>query len=400
MPESDPSAVRRRHLAAVDLVEQAAVGLVFRPRRSALAGASIAVGVAIVVAVVQLAASARAQLAVVLDRVETTIVEVSDRGEDGRVLVPDDTALGEVPGVRRAGWLAHLSGDVTSSPGTLDRSEQTITAATPGLFEAVDAVLSQGRAIGDRDVDEQVAVIGAALARRLGLASLAAGAVVDVDGYEFSVIGRLGAVNLHPELLDAIIIPAPVAERLFPALGDATAAAVLRTEPGTADAVARRAAVALAPSAPEQLVVRVDPAPVRLRRALEDQYRSTLVLVGAAVVAVGGLGVGLATSAAVDERRDEISVRRALGATRADIRDQFLLEGAMLASVASLVGWSLGMVGSTVVVLARGWPWGFGAPGVGGAVVVVATLLGAAAAWPPARAAARRTPGVRAGGAQ
>ncbi|RMH87158.1 MAG: ABC transporter permease [Actinomyces sp.] len=392
MGRRDPRRSSRRNLGAVDLVDQAAAGLVHRPRRTALAGASIAVGVAVVVAVMQMAAGARAQLAVLLDRIETTVVEVTDAGVDGHVIPADDTRLRRVPGVTAAGWFARTGAPLS---GPADAAEVSVIAVSPGVFDAVDAVVTRGRPLVEGDAGRAVAVVGAAAADRLGIRSLSAGVVVEIGGHEFTLVGRLGSVRLHPELLDAFLVPAGTATTVFPALEESLATVVLRTLPGTADAVASRAALALAPQAPGQLAVRVDPAPVRLRRAFEDQYRSTLLLLGAAVVAVGALGVGLVTSAAVDERRQEIAVRRSLGATRADIRDQFVLEAVLLGLVAAAAGVGFGMTAAVAAVVGRGWPWRLGAPWGLAAVAGVAVLLAGVAAWLPARSAARRAPGIR-----
>ena len=91
------------------------------------------------------------------------------------------------------------------------------------------------------------------------------------------------------------------------------------------------------------------------------------------------------------ERRWEIGLRRALGATRRADRRQFLTESVLLAGVGGVAGAALGAGGTAAYASARGWtavvpPLGVAA-GVGAAVVI-----GAVAGLYPAVRAARMAP--------
>jgi putative ABC transport system permease protein len=91
------------------------------------------------------------------------------------------------------------------------------------------------------------------------------------------------------------------------------------------------------------------------------------------------------------ERRSEIGLRRALGATRGHIRAQFVVESLLLAVAGGLAGVAIGALATGAYAKTRGWtavvPPEALAGGVGGAL-----LIGAAAGLYPAARAARLSP--------
>jgi putative ABC transport system permease protein len=91
------------------------------------------------------------------------------------------------------------------------------------------------------------------------------------------------------------------------------------------------------------------------------------------------------------ERRQEIGLRRSLGATRHQIRIQFLVESVTLSTLGGAAGVVVGLAASTAYALFMRWPLALPAQivasGVGAAIVI-----GALAGLYPARRAARLTP--------
>ena len=71
---------------------------------------------------------------------------------------------------------------------------------------------------------------------------------------------------------------------------------------------------------------------------------------------VGGVGVVAIMMISVTERTREIGVRKALGARRAEILFQFLMEAAFLTSVGGVIGVALGATIGWVVHLVSGFP--------------------------------------------
>jgi putative ABC transport system permease protein len=106
---------------------------------------------------------------------------------------------------------------------------------------------------------------------------------------------------------------------------------------------------------------------------------------------VGGVGVANVMIIAVLERRSEVGLRRALGATRSLIGAQFVIEAVLLSAGGGLAGCLLGSLATAVYAISQGWlidipPLAWGA-GVFGAI-----LIGALSGAYPALRAARLAP--------
>ena len=81
-----------------------------------------------------------------------------------------------------------------------------------------------------------------------------------------------------------------------------------------------------------------------------------LIVISSIALMVGGIGVMAIMSISVTERTREIGVRKALGARRAEILFQFLMEAAFLTSVGGLLGIALGASIGWAVHLISGFP--------------------------------------------
>ena len=107
---------------------------------------------------------------------------------------------------------------------------------------------------------------------------------------------------------------------------------------------------------------------------------------GAVALLVGGIGIANVMVIAVIERRSEIGLRRALGATRAHIRRQFLTEAVLLAGAGGLVGVGLGAAVTAAYARSQGWTIVIPPVALLGGLAAATVIGGVAGLYPAARA--------------
>ncbi len=127
-------------------------------------------------------------------------------------------------------------------------------------------------------------------------------------------------------------------------------------------------------------------------RAATDKALTALLLgLGGVALVVGGVGIANVMVISVLERRSEIGVRRALGATRRHVRLQFVVESAALSTIGGVLGVALGAAVTVAYANSRGWRLALPVTAVAGGVGA-ALLIGAVAGLYPAARAARLAP--------
>ena len=123
-------------------------------------------------------------------------------------------------------------------------------------------------------------------------------------------------------------------------------------------------------------------------RAATDTAFTTLLLgLGGVALLVGGVGIANVMVISVLERRTEIGVRRALGATRRHVRTQFLVEALVQAGFGGVAGTLLGVLITVVYALVMGWPVDLPVAGLLGGVLAALAVGGLAGLYPASRAA-------------
>ncbi|NNL48912.1 MAG: ABC transporter permease, partial [Acidimicrobiia bacterium] len=254
-------------MAFADLVSESLAGLFSRPGRSALTVLGTVIGLAALVATIGLSQTAGNRIVGRFDELAATEVTITSKppGLDGvSNALPWDAPkrLARLNGVVEAGNISTIDvGDslVSTSP-VRDPAERTdfklsIQAASPGLYDAVRAQLRSGM-IPDEllsDRGEQVAVIGAGAADRLGISRLDQLPAIRIGDDLFLVVGIIDDVARQFDMLSAVIIPEGTARQMY-RLG-APETVVVETRIGAANLISRKAPLALRPDNPTGLRV-------------------------------------------------------------------------------------------------------------------------------------------------
>jgi putative ABC transport system permease protein len=379
-------------LRPADLWPVAVAGVVIRPARSVLSALGIALGIATMVAVLGVSASSQAQLVAEIDALGTNLLTVTP-GQS--FASPNATLPVAAPAmIARIGPVidAAAIGDV---PATIYRSDQipvantdaiTVYSAGPELLRTLQGRMAKGAFLTTATARYPAVVLGPYAAQALGIDRADGSALVWIGNHWFAVTGILDPLVLAPELDRAALVGLPVARQLLHA-GLAPVQVYVRANPASMPAVESVLAATADPSAPQAVAVS-DPADALTARAdAMTAFQGLFLALGAVALGVGGIGIGNVMVIAVLERRNEIGLRRALGATRRHICLQFAAEAIVLAGAGGAAGAALGAIATASFAAARHWHAVISLPSLGAAVGVALTVGALAGLYPAIRAA-------------
>ena len=384
-------------LRPIDVVRVGVGSLGARAARTVLTALGIAIGIAALVSVVGISASSRADLLAQLDKFGTNLLEV----RAGQTLFGEDSRLPEdAPAmIRRIGPVDDVSATAGLSSVTVRRTDLipasetggiAVAAATSSLLTTVGATVSEGRFLDSSTESLPAVVLGATAARRLGIESLAGSPMVWIGGRWWAVIGILDPVPLLSSLDTAAFIGFDAAADLLGHDGKVSTIYV-RMDPKSVEAVRSVLAATANPSAPNEVSISRPSDALKARAAVDSGLRALLLALGGVSLLVGGIGIANVMVISVLERRTEIGVRRAIGATRRHIRLQFLTEAATLATLGGVGGVGLGCVVTAIYARRQNVPLTIPfSVLIGG--VAAALVVGAIAGLYPATRAARLDP--------
>jgi putative ABC transport system permease protein len=348
------------------------------------------------VAVLGISASSKADLIAELDRLGTNLLQVtpgqSFLGRDAKLPTDAPAMIRRVGPVQSAAATASVSANVRRSDwiSPLETGGISVLAAEPTLLETLQGRVRSGTFLNDATSHYPAVVLGAEAARSLGIRSVDGNPRILVGGQWFTVVGILDGLPLAPTIDRAALIGFPVAESMFGIDGTASSVFV-RTDPDQVDAVRNVLPATANPAAPNEVQVDRPSDALAARAATDDALTALLVALGGVALLVGGIGIANVMVISVLERRREIGVRRALGASRHHIRVQFVVEAVLLAALGGITGVLLGALITGGYAAASDWkvaiPAGALAAGIG-----VALLVGGIAGLYPAARAARLEP--------
>ena len=392
-----PAAVRLR---PADLAALAGIGLRARPLRAGLSALGIAIGVAAIVAVLSLAASSQAALLAEIARLGTNLLTVTNgQTPAGGVAELPRAAPGMIarlPGVTAVQDTGAVGGvDAYKSPyvPSIETNALSVDAATLDLPAAAGTSLAQGRFLNAATVGQPVVVLGALAAQLLGIDRIRPGMRVWVGGQWFYLTGILNRDPYAPEIDSAVLVGFPAAEKYLHFDGHPSQIYV-RTTPNdqaVTTAVDDLLGAQANPESPGQVTVSQPSAALTAQADAQGALDTLFLGLGAVALLVGAIGVANIMVISVLERRAEIGLRRALGATRGQIRAQFLAEAILLSLTGGAAGAGVGVAASAAYARGHGEavviPPGAWAGGLAAAVVI-----GALAGLLPAIRAARLSP--------
>jgi len=383
-------------LRPADIARVASVGLRTRRLRAALSALGIAIGVAAIVAVLGLSASSRAGLLAEIDRLGTNLLTVTTGqtlfGQTAELPLAAPGMIGRVGPVTEVADTGSTSVNVYRSPliPSVNTNALDVQAATLNLLPAVGATVARGSYLNAATATEPVCVLGAEAAQLLGIDRVFPGERVWLGGMWFYVTGILTSAALAPEIDSSVIVGFPAAERYLGLDGHPTTIYV-RTVTSETAAVYNVLAATANPEAPNEVQVSQPSAALTARAEAQGALNGLFLGLGAVSLLVGAVGVANIMIISVLERRSEIGLRRALGATKGHIRTQFLAEAILLALLGGAVGVSLGALATAVYAHTKHWttviPTLAWAGGLGAAFAI-----GAVAGLLPAIRAARLSP--------
>jgi putative ABC transport system permease protein len=379
-----------------DLARVASVGVRTRRLRASLSALGIAIGVAAIVAVLGLSASSQAGLLAEIDRLGTNLLTVTTGqsffGDVAELPLAAPAMIARIGPVLQVSETGSTSAAVYRSPliPSVNTNALSVQAASLRLLPTVGATVATGRYLNAATAREPVAVLGAIAAERLGIGRIFPGERIWLGGQWFYVAGILTPAALAPEIDSSVLVGFPAAARYLGFDGHATTVYV-RSEMSQVDAVQSVLAATANPQAPNEVNVSQPSATLVARAAAQGALNGLFLGLGAVSLLVGAVGVANIMVISVLERRSEIGLRRALGATKGHIRTQFLAEAVLLSLVGGVAGVAAGSLATAVyattkhwavVVPPVAWAGGFGA----------ALAIGALAGLLPALRAARLAP--------
>ncbi len=386
----------RSRLRFIDLIATGLLGLTTRVGRTVLTAGGIAIGIASMVSVMGISSSSRADVLAELDRLGTNLLAVQPGNSlfGDEVTLPDNASarIRRIPATQNAASLTAVQADIVRSdvmpPGR--NGGMQVSATEPQLLDTLAGTMTSGRFLTDLDRELPTVVLGSDAADFFGIRSVENRPTILIGEERFAVVGVMDSLVLYPDVDRMALIGYGVAEKLFDTK-PAPSTVYLRADPEFVEPVREILGRTVDPESPNSVNITRPSESLSAKAEVNKNLTNMLLGLGAVALVVGGVGIANVMVISVLERRNEIGVRRALGATRRHIAAQFVVESATLATIGGAVGVGLGA--AVTVFYAKSQEWTIDVPieslGLG---IAAALIIGALAGLYPAIRAARLDP--------
>ena len=374
--------------------------------RSALTVLGIVIGIASVVLLTSLGEGTRQSilsefsqfgtnlLAVTSGKIETHGIAGAVGGTTRPLTIADAVALRAVPGIEKVVPVVFGTARVSSGERARSTFVYGASADAPAVWRFGVRV---GRFLPETDLERAtpVAVLGPKLKAELFGAQNPLGRRIRIGEHRFLVVGVMAPVGQFVGLTldDAVYVPVASAQQLFDQAHvmeiDATFAPGL---PATSVVAGVKRVLRARHGGEEDFTVMT-------QGEMLDSFGRVFSVVSAAVAGIGAISllvgaIGILTMMwiAVGERTGEIGLLKALGATRADVRNLFLAEAALLSGAGGAAGISVAVALGALVRLALPAVPFSTPPEYVAAALATAVAVGLLAGVAPARRAAALDP--------
>lgn len=409
-------AFRKKHRAYVDakskmsfkeLIREASFGVFSRPGRAILTLSGTALGVLALIGTYGLAQTASGQVVTKFDTLAATQVKANPIKQSffgDQQVVPEPlpfdgpSRVKGLNGVTGAGNISKLQDDdieirtvAFQDPKKSSSVSATFFATSPGYEKAAGISLSGGRFYDSymSKNKDYVCVLGKNVAKKLNIDRLDEQPNVVIDNNVYAVIGIIDSATRDDRMIDSILTTEGVGKKDYSLKSPSEI--LISTKVGAAKLIAKQAKIAINPNNPDTVETSKPYEPDDVKRSIASDLQTLMIALGIVSLVIGAIGIANITLVSVLERRGEIGLRRALGATPKHIGLQFLSESAVVGFLGGMVGASLAQI--IVVVFAYFKKW---TPVIHPLAIVVGVFIGlfvgVLAGLYPARRAAKSEP--------
>jgi putative ABC transport system permease protein len=375
-----------------DTVRVGASGLSARPLRSLLSALGIAIGIAAVTSVLGISASSQAALIAQLDSLGTNLLQVQAGqtflGSTSSLPLTAEPMISRIAPVQVASSVATVSANAyrTHYIPAGETNGIQVKAAKTNLLQTLAGSMAEGSFLSAATENYPVVVLGDVAAQRLGFDRWISNSLVDIGGQQYVVAGIMSPMPLAPDIDRSVLMGYPQASKAF-AMSGAPTTVYVRTTPDQIDAVGGVLPATVNPPNPNEVTVSQPSDALSARIAANDAFNSLFLGLGAVALLVGGVGIANVMVISVLERRSEIGLRRALGATKGNVRNQFLAESLLLAGAGGVAGVVLGIIITLIYATTRNVQLVVPVSAVAGGIAISLLLGGIAGLYPAIRAA-------------